>query len=261
MCTPFLMASSSSYSCINNFKLFPPLPSHQPFHCKPFLFRIISSSKQLSQRLDVTTSVAFNPSGNYEMSLFDDEDETPRVSPPEPPKAERFEVVIDNDIVKQLDISPFQKATGINDLPSSDELKELLERTIGFTINFERENDHDSRELSEYPEIRLWYLRLDATYPWLPVMLDWRGGELARYAAMLVPHQMSMRMGVVFNPEALELFVMNKVFVVYSYLKKMKVPKPRLKTADMAKMLGFGIGDELFDLIDQQKYTSLDGLQ
>lgn len=58
-------------------------------------------------------------------------------------------------------------------------------------------------------------------------------------------------MGVVFNPEALELFIMNKVMVVYTWLKKHDVPKPRLKTSDMARMLGFGIGNELFDLIDQ----------
>ena len=63
--------------------------------------------------------------------------------------------------------------------------------------------------------------------------------------------QMNMRMGVVFNTEALELFIMKKVFVVYSWLKQHKIPKPRLKTSDMARMLGFGIGDELFDLIDQ----------
>lgn len=62
---------------------------------------------------------------------------------------------------------------------------------------------------------------------------------------------MSARMGVVFNPEALELFVMNKVFIVYSWLKQHdESSMPRLKTKDMATMLGFGIGDELFDLID-----------
>ena len=64
---------------------------------------------------------------------------------------------------------------------------------------------------------------------------------------------MSLRMGVVFNPAALELFVMNKVFVVYPWLKRHGVPKPRLKTSDMARMLGFGIGDELFDLIDHNE--------
>jgi hypothetical protein len=63
--------------------------------------------------------------------------------------------------------------------------------------------------------------------------------------------QMSMRLGVVFNPEALELFVMKKVFAVEAWLKQQNHPKPRLKTTDMAKMLGFGIGDELFDLIEK----------
>lgn len=67
--------------------------------------------------------------------------------------------------------------------------KEFLDRTIGFAINYVREDKRDPRELSEFPDIRLWFLRLDATYPWLPVLLDWRAGELARYAAMMVPHQ------------------------------------------------------------------------
>ena len=62
---------------------------------------------------------------------------------------------------------------------------------------------------------------------------------------------MSMRLGIVFNPEALELFVMNKAFTVYSWLKQQKVPEPKLKTKDMARMLGFGLGDELFDLIEK----------
>nr|DAD19528.1 TPA_asm: hypothetical protein HUJ06_020991 [Nelumbo nucifera] len=67
---------------------------------------------------------------------------------------------------------------------------------------------------------------------------------------MLVPHQMSMRMGVVFNPEALEFFAMKKAFNVYSWLKQHKIQKSKLKTRDMGRMLGFDIGDELFDLID-----------
>lgn len=69
---------------------------------------------------------------------------------------------------------------------------------------------------------------------------------------------MSMRMGVVFNPEALELFIMKKVFAVYAWLKQQGIstPKARLKTKDMARMLGFGIGDELFDFIDQNPVNS-----
>ncbi|KFK37544.1 hypothetical protein AALP_AA4G270700 [Arabis alpina] len=202
---------------------------------------------------DVSVSVAFNPSGNFDISAFEADDDRDKVEPPMPPTTGRFEVVIDNDSIGQLDLSPFQTATGITS-PSSAEPKAYLDRIIGFTINYAREDPGDPRELSEYPDIRLWFVRLDAMYPWLPVLLDWRAGELARYAAMLVPHQMSLRMGVVFNPEALELFVMNKVFVVYPWLKRHGVPKPRLKTSDMARMLGFGIGDQLFDLIDQQQH-------
>ncbi|KAJ4842886.1 Protein CHLORORESPIRATORY REDUCTION 6, chloroplastic [Turnera subulata] len=199
---------------------------------------------------EVAASVAFNPSGNFDdFPIFDDEDDSTKAPPPLPPTEGRFEVVINNDIIQRLDLSPFQSVTGITS-PSSAKPKEFLERTIGFTINYTREDPYDPREFSEFPDIRTWFVRLDATYPWLPVLLDWRAGELARYAAMLVPHQMNMKMGVVFNPEALELFVMKKVFIVYSWLKEHDIPKPRLKTKDMARMLGFGIGDELYDLID-----------
>lgn len=206
------------------------------------------------ERGHVAVAVAFNPSGNYELSLFDDDEENAQKCPPPlPPTEGRFEVLIDNDIILRLDLTAFHTATGIAS-PLSVEPKEFLERTIGFTINYTKEDPNDPRELSEYGEIRLWFVRLDAAYPWLPVLLDWRAGELARYAAMLVPHQMSLKMGVVFNPEALELFVMNKVFIVYNWLKQQNVPKPRLRASDMARMLGFGIGDELFDLIDKHPF-------
>ncbi|XP_010545053.1 PREDICTED: protein CHLORORESPIRATORY REDUCTION 6, chloroplastic [Tarenaya hassleriana] len=227
-----------------------PSPKHVPLFPLTGPGSSLRLARRKEKRQDFALSVAFNPSGNFNLSPFDYEDDSNRVAPPMPPVEGRFEVIIDNNSVQRLDLSPFQTATGIT-LPSSAKPKEFLERTIGFTINYERGEAEDPRELSEFPEIRLWFVRLDALYPWLPVLLDWRAGELARYAAMLVPHQMSLRMGVVFNPEALELFVMKKVFVVYSWLKQHDVPKPRLKTGDMARMLGFGVGDELFDLIDQ----------
>ena len=66
----------------------------------------------------------------------------------------------------------------------------------------------DPRELSEIPEVRLWFIRLDARYPWLPFLLDWKAGELALYTAMLVPHQFSVKEGIQYNLEALEIFLM-----------------------------------------------------
>ncbi|CAL0325673.1 unnamed protein product [Lupinus luteus] len=215
--------------------------------CKPISF-FRPSSSAVYHRGNVAVSVAFNPQGNFDMSLFDEDDQS-KAAPPMPPADGRIEVVIDNNVISRLDLSPFQAATGMKS-PLSVKPKQFLDRTIGFTINYAKEDPRDPRELSEFPDIRLWFVRLDATYPWLPVLLDWRAGELARYAAMLVPHQMNMKMGVVFNPEALELFVMKKVFIVYSWLKHHNIPKPKLKTNDMARMLGFGIGDELYDLIE-----------
>ncbi|KAF7806470.1 protein CHLORORESPIRATORY REDUCTION 6, chloroplastic [Senna tora] len=217
--------------------------------CKPFSSDSLPISRfGRNQRQQFAASVAFNPQGNFDLSLFEDDD-APKAAPPMPPTEGRFEVVIDNNAISSLDLTPFQAATGMKS-PLSVNPKEFLERTIGFTINYTREDPRDPRELSEFPDIRLWFVRLDATYPWLPVLLDWRAGELARYAAMLVPHQMNMKMGVVFNPEALELFMMKKVFIVHSWLKHHNIPKPELKTNDMARMLGFGIGNELYDIIE-----------
>ncbi|WP_295614674.1 chlororespiratory reduction 6 domain-containing protein, partial [Chamaesiphon sp. GL140_3_metabinner_50] len=56
---------------------------------------------------------------------------------------------------------------------------------LQLTIDYNRD-PQDPRELSEIPEVRLWFIRLDARYPYLPLLLDWQAGELARYVAMLV---------------------------------------------------------------------------
>ena len=128
-------------------------------------------------------------------------------------------------------------------------MNELLtsEKKVQFDITFEREAT-DPRELSEIPEVRLWFIRLDAKYPWLPFLLDWQAGELARYVAMLVPHQFHIKEGIQFNPEALEIFVMQKVFVLMAWFKLQEIPG-RSRVQAMTQMLGYELEDAFFNVL------------
>ncbi|MBD3880651.1 CRR6 family NdhI maturation factor [Phormidium tenue FACHB-886] len=119
------------------------------------------------------------------------------------------------------------------------------ERSLQFQIDYPREAG-DPRELSEIPEVRLWFVRLDARYPWLPYVLDWEA-ELARYAAMLVPHQFAPD-GIQYNPEALELFVMQKVFVLTDWMQQNNIGS-RTKLKFITKMLGYELEEGFFELI------------
>jgi len=121
------------------------------------------------------------------------------------------------------------------------------EQQLSLEIIFPREPE-DPRELSEIPEIRLWYIRLDAQYPWIAFLLDWKGGEFARYVAMLVPHEFHRTEGIQYNPEALEIFVMHKVFTLTSWLAAQGISS-KGRTQGMAKMLGYELDDDFFTLI------------
>jgi len=124
------------------------------------------------------------------------------------------------------------------------------EHTLQFAIDLPRAPD-DPREWSEIPELRLWFIRLDSCYPWLPFLLDWRSGELARYAAMLVPHQFQRVEGIRYNPEALEIFVMHKVCVLHDWLQQQGLPsRNRLKA--MAQLLGYELEDAFFELLERR---------
>lgn len=118
---------------------------------------------------------------------------------------------------------------------------------LSFDISYSREAN-DPRELSEVPEVRLWFIRLDSYYPWLPLFLDIESGELGRYAAMLVPHQFSPLDGIRYNPEALEIFVMGKVFTIARWLKDSQIDGiEKLKL--MVRTLGYELDNELFELL------------
>jgi hypothetical protein len=151
-------------------------------------------------------------------------------------------IVLTTPQILHLNIQPAQQAI-------ESVLTDLLshEQQLQFQIDFEREAS-DPRELSEIPEVRLWFLKLDAAYPWLPFLLDWKAGELARYVAMLVPHQFHPKDGVLFNPEALEIFVMSKTFVMLGWLKSQGI-EGRSRLQSMTQMLGYELDDGFFDLI------------
>lgn len=121
------------------------------------------------------------------------------------------------------------------------------EQEIRFVIDFPREPE-DPRELSEIPEVRLWFVRLDAKYPWMPFLLDWEAQELGRYTAMLVPHQFSSS-GIEFNPEALEIFLMQKIFVLSDWMQQQGIAS-RTKLKFLAQMLSYELEDSFFDLLN-----------
>lgn len=152
-------------------------------------------------------------------------------------------LVLDTKAIASLDLSSAKNQI----VPLLDKKIVDYEQQLQFEIDFQRGED-DPRELSEIPEIRLWFVRLDTAYPWLPFLLDWKAGELVRYAAMLVPHQFNRSEGIIFNPEALEIFVMNKTFILSDWFKEQEIPgRSRLKS--MAQLFGYELDDAFFEMI------------
>ncbi|NDJ18484.1 CRR6 family NdhI maturation factor [Myxacorys almedinensis] len=150
-------------------------------------------------------------------------------------------ISVNVDQINALDLSPAIRAIA----PLLPQIKDY-EQQIEFAITYPLEPD-DPRELPEVPEVRLWFIRLDALYPWLPFVLNWKSGEFARYTAMLVPHQFSKE-GIQFNPEALEIYVMHKTFVLLNWFKDLGIESPsRLKA--MTQLLGYELDDGFFEML------------
>lgn len=151
-------------------------------------------------------------------------------------------VQLDQPAIDRLDL----RAAGVQiERLAADPLANA--RQLRFEIDYPRAAD-DPRELPEVQEIRLFFIRLDARYPWLPYLLDWRNGELTRFAAMLVPHQFSAKDGITFAPEAMEIFVMHKIFVLADWLLAQGITN-RSGLRYLAQALGYDIDAEFFDLL------------
>ena len=158
-------------------------------------------------------------------------------------------ITLNSDWINSLDLSP--AATLIEKLLQEKSAIASHEQQLQFAIDYTQEPE-DPRELSEIPEVRLWFIRLDSYYPWLPFLLDWKAGELVRYTAMLVPHQFSTQEGIQYNPEALEIFLMQKLFILTNWMKQQGIPsQSRLKS--MAQLLGYELDDSLFNLLSETR--------
>ncbi|MGD1903375.1 MAG: CRR6 family NdhI maturation factor [Geitlerinemataceae cyanobacterium] len=153
-------------------------------------------------------------------------------------------IALTTETIYRLDLSPI--AAWAKSVEAGDFKPEDFESAIAFQIDFEREPT-DPRELSEIPEVRLWFVRMEAAYPWMPLFLDWKS-ELARYVAMLVPHEFHPTEGIQFNPESLEIFLMRKVFELSGWLKARELPH-QARAMAFAKMLGYDLEAGFFELI------------
>jgi hypothetical protein len=156
-------------------------------------------------------------------------------------------ICLNQACIESLDISPAKIA--IEKLLANWEETAEGDRAIQIELVWNKE-DGDPRELSEISEVRLWFVRLDANYPWFCYLLDWRL-ELSRYAAMLVPHEFkSEGDGYVlqYNPEALEIFVMQKVFIISLWLKSRGIDSTA-KLQQMTQSLGYEIDSAFFNLL------------
>jgi hypothetical protein len=156
-------------------------------------------------------------------------------------------IYVNQACIESLDITPAKIAIE-KLLANWDETPEG-DRSFQIELVWNKE-DGDPRELSEISEVRLWFVRLDATYSWFSYLLDWRA-ELSRYAAMLVPHQFK-REGdgyvLQYNPESLELFVMQKVFTISIWLKSRGI-ESTAKLQQMTQSLGYEIDSAFFNLL------------
>ncbi len=153
-------------------------------------------------------------------------------------------IALNTTLINTLDLSPAQ---AVVDALLQQGALTTHEQQLQFQVDYAQAAD-DPRELPEIPEVRLWFIRLDAIYPWLPFLLDWKAGELTRYTAMLVPHQFHPKDGIQYNPEALEIFVMHKIFVLGDWMQQQGIEgTSRLKA--MTQMFGYEIDDAFFELL------------
>ena len=151
-------------------------------------------------------------------------------------------VLINAAAIRQLDLSPLASSL---DRP----LTELLDQgpVLELTFDWPREAD-DPRELAECPEPRLWALRADARFPWLPLLLERDHGSLIRHVAMVVPHDFSRTEGLRFEPQALELWITHRLMQLDDLCRN-QGRSMRGNLSQMAAALGYELDDSFWSLL------------
>jgi hypothetical protein len=157
----------------------------------------------------------------------------------EPPVA----VSITRAQIQGLDLGPLE---GWASLPPASLLQAGAQ--LELVIDWPRADD-DPRELSEVPEVRLWSLRADARHPWLPLVLERAGGQLSRHVAMLLPHGFSRSEGLRFAPEALELWLTHRLFLLDDWACGHGL-NCRQNLTQMAAVLGLEVDSAFWNALD-----------
>ena len=154
-------------------------------------------------------------------------------------------VVIDAVAIQTLDLralNPWMERPLIN----------LLGDGAGLELQYNWPRDaSDPRELSECPEPRLWALRADAVYPWLPLVLERSGGSLIQHVAMVVPHDFSPSEGIRFDPQALEIWITHR-FMLLDHLGQHLPQSQRGNLLQMAATIGYEVDAAFWTLLDQR---------
>ena len=152
-------------------------------------------------------------------------------------------VLITAAAIRHLDLTPLD---GVSQQP----LAQLMARgpVVQLKFDWPREAE-DPRELAECPEPRLWSLRADARFPWLPLVLERDQGSLIRHVAMVVPHSFNRGEGLRFDPQALELWITHRLMSLDDLCSAEAVPM-RGNLSQMAAALGYELDMNFWSLLD-----------
>ena len=152
-------------------------------------------------------------------------------------------VQINAEAIRRLDLTPLQPW-------SSQPLASLLELGPALELQFDWPREpSDPRELAECPEPRLWALRADARYPWLPLLLERDQGSLIRHVAMVVPHSFNRSEGLRFEPQALELWITHRLMQLDDLCTSTLGLSQRGNLSQMAASLGYELDAGFWTLL------------